>query len=59
MNELTAVSLFAWIGGLHLALERCGVKVAAAVEINEDCRGVLGRQFPRTALFSDVTEGDW
>jgi len=57
MNEpLTAVSLFAGIGGFDLALERCGVKVTAAVEIDADCRSVLTRHFPKTTRFGDVTE---
>lgn len=56
MSALTAVSLFAGIGGFDLALERAGVRVAAAVEIDADCRSVLRRQFPQTAIFSDVTE---
>ena len=56
MNELTAVSLFAGIGGFDRALERAGVRVVAAVEIDEDCRGVLAHRFPQTRLFSDVRE---
>jgi DNA (cytosine-5)-methyltransferase 1 len=56
VSDLTAVSLFAGIGGFDLALERSGADVVAAVEINEECRGVLARHFPQTALFNDVTE---
>ena len=56
MNDLTAVSLFAGIGGIDEALRRAGVRVAAAVEIDPACRGVLARHFPGTALFNDVTE---
>lgn len=56
MSGLTAVSLFAGIGGLDRALELSGVKVTAAVEIDEACRGVLARHFPQTALFGDVRE---
>ena len=56
MSDLTAVSLFAGIGGFDLALKRAGVRTAASVEIDPDCRGVLRRHFPETALFSDVTE---
>lgn len=56
MSDLTAVSLFAGIGGFDLALKRAGVKVVAAVEIDPACRGVLARHFPGTHLFSDVTE---
>jgi DNA (cytosine-5)-methyltransferase 1 len=53
---LTAVSLFAGIGGIDLALQRAGVNVVAAVEIDPDCRGVFARHFPDCHLFSDVTE---
>jgi site-specific DNA-cytosine methylase len=53
---LTAVSLFAGVGGIDLALERAGVEVKAAVEIDEHARGVLADQFPKTTLFNDVTE---
>ncbi len=56
VNRLTAVSLFAGIGGIDLALVRAGVDVRAAVEIDEACRAILARHFPGTALFSDVTE---
>lgn len=56
MSGLTAVSLFAGIGGIDLALKRAGVHVAAAVEIDQAARGVLARHFPETALFEDVTE---
>lgn len=53
---LTAVSLFAGVGGFDLALERAGVKVCAAVEIDKNARGVLAHRFPNTHLFNDVTE---
>jgi DNA (cytosine-5)-methyltransferase 1 len=56
MSDLTAVSLFAGIGGFDLALKRAGVAVKAAVEIDPACRGVLARRFPQTTLFSDVKE---
>ncbi len=56
MSDLTAVSLFAGIGGIDRALKLAGVHVAAAVEIDPDCRGVLACHFPETALFNDVTE---
>jgi DNA (cytosine-5)-methyltransferase 1 len=56
VSGLTAVSLFAGIEGFGLALERSGITVKAAVEIDPACRGILRRHFPRTALFSDVTK---
>jgi DNA (cytosine-5)-methyltransferase 1 len=55
-EPLTAVSLFAGIGGFDLALTREGIAVAAAVEIDPACRAVLGRHFPETSLFPDVSE---
>src|SRR5579875_1462760 len=54
MSGLAAVSLFAGVGGFDLALERAGVRVTAAVEIDSGCRGVLARHFPHTTLFSDI-----
>ena len=56
MTDLTAVSLFDGIGGIHLALKRAGVRVVAGVEIDPACRGVLARHFPGAVLFNDVTE---
>ncbi len=56
MNGLSAVSLFAGIGGIDLALQRAGIPVVAAVEIDPAARAVLTRHFPHTALFTDVTE---
>lgn len=56
MTELTAVSLFAGVGGFDLALARAGVQVAAAVEIDDAARGVLADQFPHTTLMTDVTK---
>ncbi len=53
---LTAVSLFAGIGGIDLALTRAGVRVVAAVEIDPAARSVLARHFPDVKLFNDVTE---
>ena len=54
MSDLTAVSLFAGIEGIGLALERAGVRVVASVEIDPDCRSVIARHFPQTAIFDDV-----
>ena len=41
MSNLTGVSLFAGVGGFDLAMERNGVKVVAAVEIDKKCQEVL------------------
>jgi len=45
-TDLTAVSLFAGIGGIDRALGLAGIRVVAAVEIDRECRGVLARKFP-------------
>jgi DNA-cytosine methyltransferase len=55
-SNLTAVSLFAGIGGFDLALKNAGVKVTAAVEIDNKCRDVLAKHFPETKLFSDIKD---
>jgi DNA (cytosine-5)-methyltransferase 1 len=52
----TAVSLFAGVGGFDLAMQRQGIDVKAAVEIDEKARQVLAKQFPKTKLFDDVKE---
>jgi len=53
---MNAVSLFAGVGGFDLALERNGIDVVAAVEIDANARGVLKHRFPKTTLFNDVCE---
>ena len=52
---LTAVSLFAGIGGFDLALERSGVKVVATCEIDKNAQKILTRHFPNAQLFTDVS----
>jgi DNA (cytosine-5)-methyltransferase 1 len=52
----TAVSLFAGVGGIDLALERAGFDVVAAVEIDKAARGVIADRMPSTTLFDDVTK---
>jgi DNA (cytosine-5)-methyltransferase 1 len=56
LSDLTAISLFAGVGGFDLAFQRAGVKVTAAVEIDKKCREVLALHFPETKLFDDVKE---
>lgn len=56
MTKLTAVSLFAGVGGFDLAMQRNGIEVVAAVEIDKKCRDVLAAKFPQTKLFDDVKE---
>lgn len=53
---LTAVSLFAGVGGIDLAMHNAGIKVVAAVEKDKAARGVLADRLPDTTLFTDVTE---
>lgn len=53
---MNAVSLFAGVGGFDIALERNGIDVVAAVEIDANARGVLRHRFPHTQLFTDVCE---
>ena len=54
MTDLTAVSLFAGVGGFDLALERNGVKVVASAEIDKHARSVLARHFPDAVQYDDV-----
>ena len=55
-KNLTAVSLFAGVGGFDLALTQNGIKVTAAVEIDKKAREVLAKHFPDTKIFNDVKE---
>jgi DNA (cytosine-5)-methyltransferase 1 len=52
----TAVSLFAGVGGFDLALERNGIKVVAAVEIDKKASAVLAKHFPDSTIFGDIQE---
>jgi DNA (cytosine-5)-methyltransferase 1 len=54
MKQLTAISLFAGVGGFDLALERNGVKVVASVEIDQKASAILAKQFPNSKLFNDI-----
>lgn len=56
MTALHAVSLFAGIGGIDLALKRAGIPTVVAVEIDPAARGVLADRMPQTILLHDVTE---
>ena len=53
---MNSVSLFAGVGGFDLALQRAGVKVVSAVEIDKHAQKVLSKQFPVTAIHSDIKE---
>lgn len=52
---LTAISLFAGIGGIDLALGQAGIPTIAAVEIAAAARGVLATHFPDTQCIAWVT----
>jgi DNA (cytosine-5)-methyltransferase 1 len=52
---ITAVSLFAGVGGFDLALERAGVKVVASVEWDKKAQDVLRRHFPESTIFGDIS----
>ena len=56
MSDLTAVSLFAGVGGFDLAMQRNGIKTVATVEIDKNARGILQRRFPEATHFEDVTK---
>jgi DNA (cytosine-5)-methyltransferase 1 len=53
---LHAVSLFAGVGGFDLAMQRAGINVVAAIEIDKNASKVLATRFPNTHLFNDVRE---
>ena len=53
---MKAVSLFAGVGGVDLALSQEGVEVVAAVEIDRHARTVLKRHFPSTQLLEDIND---
>jgi DNA (cytosine-5)-methyltransferase 1 len=53
---MTAISAFAGIGGFDLGLTRAGVRVTAAIEIDDRAQGVLRHHFPATSLFTDIRE---
>lgn len=56
MSDLTAVSLFAGVGGFDLALRRSGVNVVATVEKDAAAQSVLRHQFPESQHFGDIKE---
>lgn len=56
MSEMTAVSLFAGIGGFDLALQRNGIRVVASVEIDRHAQGILMRHFPESQIYGDIQE---
>ena len=51
---LTAVELFAGVGGFGIALEQNNFDVVAQVEIDKRARNVLREKFPNSLLLEDV-----
>ena len=51
---MTGLSLFSGIGGLDLAFESAGGKVAAMCEIDPFCRRVLRKHWPDVPIFEDI-----
>lgn len=56
MSDIAIISLFAGVGGFDLAGHNLGIPTIAAVEIDDNARGVIAHQFPDTRLYTDVTE---
>lgn len=52
----TMGSLFAGIGGFDLGFERAGFETVWQVEINEWCRKVLAKNFPKAERYADIRE---
>ena len=56
MRPYTVGSLFAGIGGFDLGFERAGFETVWQVEINDWCRKVLAKNFPKAERYADIRE---
>lgn len=56
MSAYTLGSLFAGIGGIDLAFEAAGFRIAWQVEINDFCTDILSKRWPDVQRFRDVRE---
>ena len=54
MNEITFGSLFAGIGGFDLGFERAGMTCKWQVEIDDYCRKVLAKHWPKVKRYDDI-----
>ena len=52
---MNALSLCTGIGGMDLAAEAAGIKVVAMVEIDQFCRKVLRKHWPKVPILEDLT----
>jgi DNA (cytosine-5)-methyltransferase 1 len=55
-GQLTAVSLFAGVGGMDLACEAAGIKVLATAEIDKHAHALLKRKWPSKHHYTDVKD---
>lgn len=53
---LTAISLFSGCGAYDLGLERAGIKIIGACEIDPDARAIYAKNFPGVPIHEDVRD---
>jgi DNA (cytosine-5)-methyltransferase 1 len=51
---MTGLSLFSGVGGIDLAFEAAGGRVAAMCEKDKFCRAVLHKHWPDVPIFEDI-----
>ena len=54
-KRLTVGSLFAGIGGIDYAFQEAGFDILWQIEIDDYCKQVLAKNFPKATRYSDVT----